>query len=204
MSHATETAAETPARTPDIIDQEIVRLHAQHPLLEEQVKQTAARIKEAEVKLGDLFVRSLCDETPQPPEQLAALEQERQAAMSHATTLDRALKQFHSTIHKLEAEKDGLIRQKKRAELAAWIERQVPLGHDLDKLFEQSVLPKIQLFLEQAYQIHGLSSEIGEAAGSTPKTRVMRALQSYFGALLHPAMERISFRVTFSDSVPKR
>lgn len=103
------TTTEKVTRTPEIIDGEISKLHAQRPMLEQQVQAAARRVKEIEVALGDLFVRSLCDETPQPPEQLAALEQERQAAMAHATTLDRALGQFGATLKKLEKEKDAII-----------------------------------------------------------------------------------------------
>lgn len=65
-------------------------------------------------------------------------------------------------------------------------------------------MPNVQVFLEQTNQIYGLSSEIGEAPGATPKTRLMRVLQSLFGATLHPAMERIGFRVGFTDITPKQ
>jgi phage shock protein A len=202
MSTMTET--EKAARTPQHIDAEIARLHQQRPQLEEQVQDAARRCKEIETQLGDLFVRSLCDESQQPQAEVAALEQERQQAMVHAATLDRALGQFSATVRKLEAEKLGLQQAGKRAERDAVLKEQQALARDLDKLFEQSVMPKFTEFLQRANTLYGLAHDLGQAAGTTPKQQVARAILTHFGVLLHPVLERPSVRVSFSDSVPKR
>ena len=201
MSNA---VSENVTRTPTVIDAEIARLHAQRPQLEQQVQDAARRVKEIETQLGDSFVRSLCDETPQSPEQVADLEQERRKALTRAEMLDRALGQFSATLKKLEDEKTGLQQAGKRAERDHLLEEQRMLAVELDKIFAKNVMPKFTEFLQRANSLYGLSHDLGLAGSVTPKQMVARAILTHFGVLLHPVLERPTVRVSFSDSVPKR
>lgn len=192
------------ARTPAIIDTEIARLHAQRPQLAQQVTDATRRCREIEARLGDLFVRSLCDETQQPQAETAALEQERQAAMSHAATLERALAQFNTHMRKLEEEKLAFIRQTKSRERDRLLVEQRMLARELDRFFEKSLMPQMTAFLARANTIHGLSCDIGSPSHATPKQVLARAVTTYFSVMLYPIFERPTVKVSFADIVPKQ
>lgn len=202
---STTTATEKIERTAAVIDQEIHRLNGQYPALQQQMADATRLVKETEAKLGDLFVRSLlCEESQRPKAEIVALEAERQQALAHTVTLDRALKQFHSTIQKLEAEKQSLLRAGKAAERETVLTEQRILAKKLDAVLTKTVLPQFLEFLQGENRLYGLSTDIGIPAGQTPRTKLMRIIQTYFATHLHPAMERPSITMSFAESVPKQ